>query len=130
MKLTLEHEGVVDFRTAADLPETLRLVDGRSNTFAILELENGHYIQTAYRDDGYVIEKQLGSLAEHFSAFDQEWASPAEPKRPFWQRLLGGAGRATEEQHTFALEDVVACFSAFMGEGEEPAQIAWRAMKL
>ena len=128
--MTLEHEGVVDFRSVADLPETLRLVDGRSNSFAILELENGHYIQTALRDDGYVIEKQLGSLAEHFSAFDPERAGPTELKRPFWQRLLGGASKAMEEQHTFALEDVVACFSAFMGEGEQPAQIAWRAMKL
>ena len=125
MKLVLENDPKPDFRGVADLPEILEQVDGNYNSFAILEADNGHFMQTANYGDGYVIEKQLGSLDEHYEAVPQGADQGPKLKQFFWNRLF-----KPKPPSFFTLDDAVACFTAFMGEGSDPQNIQWRKMHL
>ena len=125
MKLVLENDPHVDFRGAADLPEILAQVDGAKNSFAILNAENGHFMQTANYGDGYVIEKQLGSLDNHFEAVPIGASTGPRLKQSFWNRLFD-----RRPPSYFSLDDVVACFASFLDGHDAPAHIQWRKMQL
>lgn len=125
MRLLLENDSPVDIRSATELLNILCNVDGTKNTYAILEADNGHFIQTANRGGGYVIEKQLGSTDEHFEAVPMGADITTRMKLPFWKRLLNPRPPAS-----FTLDDAVDCFAAFLGERDQPAHIQWRKMQL
>ena len=125
MKLVIENRSEQSIGKGDDLTESLALVDGKSSTFAILESDDGHYIQTANDGTGYIVEKQLGSLDEHYEAVKLSPGLIERTPKPFWMRMS-----SSEKRERFGLDIVVACFDAFRGERTEPPHITWRRLDL
>ncbi len=81
MRLTLENGTVIDNPSAAQIDEALRSLDWmEENAFAILELAEWTYMQTAQDDDPeqqervFVLDHQEGSLKKHYHAVDEQIA--------------------------------------------------------
>jgi hypothetical protein len=121
--LTIELENGTKERISdpARLAALLGTLDRGDNSFAILARADGVYIQTALTDSGYVIEKRLGNEMSHVEAARRA-AQPAAPVARPWWKFWHSAPKAD----CFPLEDVVQCFAAFMGEGQEPSGLHWR----
>ena len=125
MKLVIENRSERNIVESDDLTESLALVDGKASTFALLESDDGHFIQTANDETGFIVEKQLGSPDEHYEAVGLSSKTFERTSRPFWRQML-----ASEKRDRFDLETVVACFDAFRGERTEPPHITWRRLDL
>lgn len=105
MEFELEDGLVFPRPNAATLDAQLRILapDSR-NSFAILTLSDGDYMQTACEGDGYVIERQSQDPVHHFRAV----------------RPAGGT--------LFTIDEVIAAFAAFAYEPAHPLFLVWESM--
>lgn len=127
MQITIESGLVGQIECLADIEDFLDLVDGKASTFAILEADNGHFMQTAIQGDGFVLEKQLGGLNQHFEAVPAAAVESSPDTRPFWKRLLSPAPLPSGP---FQLDQIKAHFASFAGLAEAPADVTWEKMSL
>jgi hypothetical protein len=84
-------------------------VDG----FAVLATAPEIYVQTAWHDGGFIIEKRDGDEGRHFRA--------ARSGRP--------AGPKDRSRLTFTFEEVLAVFLAYASGTPMPASVAWETMR-
>lgn len=83
-----------------------------SGDFVILASAPETYIQTAFRDGGYIIEKRDGDAQSHFRAL----------------RLMGPSARSSDP--VFSFEEVRATFMAYASEAPTPPFLTWVSMQL
>ena len=81
--------------------------------FAVLASAPETYLQTAWRDGGFIIEKRDGDQSRHFRA--------ARPGRP--------VGLKDTSRLTFTYEEVLAVFLAYASARPTPASVAWEKMR-
>ena len=82
--------------------------------FAVLASAPEIYLQTAWQDGGFIIERRDGGEARHFRAARSE--RPVEPK--------------DRSRLTFTFEEVLAVFIAYASGTPMPASVAWEPMRL
>ena len=119
----------IDDVTIEELREELGLLDGADNTRAILSRGEEFYLQTAWFDNGFVIEKREGSEAEHFHAVPRHAPLPATripPKRSWLQRLFGSSDFLTSEC-AFSKADMIGAFEAYHQGTEAQLPLEWGA---
>ncbi len=69
LRLTLENWRIIDNPTANEIGAALASLNTEGNSFAVLEVTDGTYIQTALQSDGdYIVEYQDGSPDRHYQA--------------------------------------------------------------
>lgn len=96
-------------------PETIHealLGIGRDG-FAVLASAPEIYLQTAWQDGGFIIEKRDGDEARHFRAARS--GRPVEPK--------------DRSRLAFTFEEVLAVFIAYASGTPAPPSVAWEAMR-
>ena len=82
--------------------------------FVILALAPENYIQTAFRDGGYLLEKREGSKEKHFSARCRRVATAAR----------------NDAKSVLTFEEVREAFMAYACGGAMPPFITWERMHL
>lgn len=119
----------IDNVTAEQLRQELEQLDGTGNTRAILSKGDEIYMQTAWFDNGFVVEKREGSEARHFHAVPQRAPLPSNvtpPKRNWFQRLSLPSNFQTSEC-AFSKEDMIAFFLAYREGNEAKLSFEWKA---
>ena len=103
------HDGPVTWDALHDA-----LLNIGSGDFAILEAAPERYIQTAFRDGGYVVEMRDGGARRHFEATRRD-AAPST---------------ANEAASIFTFEEVREAFIAFATGAPMPPFLLWKPMQL
>ena len=105
MKLTTEGSKPVTVRSFEQVRVALDGLHLEGNSFAILEREDGHSVQTALNGAGMAVEKQDGHVDRHF--------------------------RASINGHTeMTLQDVQRVFEAFYNRTSAPTEITWDRIQI
>jgi hypothetical protein len=96
MKLETDRVTIADV-TADQLRKELDLLDGVDNTRAILSQSDEVYLQAAWFDNGFVVEKREGSEAAHFHAVPLHASLPVIRTAP--KRMCFSQGRHDWDFH-------------------------------
>lgn len=121
--------GVVRDVTLDQLRAELALLDGDDSTRAVPSQGDEAYLQTAWFENGFVVEKREGSEDRHFHAVPPH--APlgplrAAPKRSWFQRRFTASNFQTSEC-ALGHQDMMEMFAAYF-EGREPGvQMRWEA---
>ncbi len=103
------HEGILT-------PEMIRtaLLDLGPDGFAIAESAPQTYLQTAWQDGDFIIEKREGDRSRHYSALNMRGQSGAS----------GGSGSV------FSFEEVTLVFTAYLTGAPLPSFVNWTAIRV
>ena len=105
MKLTTEDNKPVTVIAFEQVRAALDGLHPDGNSFAILERNDGHYVQTALNDAGLVVEKQEGQADRHF--------------------------RANISGHTeLTMHDTSRVFEAFYNRAPMPPEVSWERIQI
>ena len=127
MKLETDRVTIEDV-TAEQLRAAIDLLDGVDNSRAILSRSDDVYLQTAWFNNGFVVEKREGSEAAHFYAvppYGPLAPVQAPPKRNWFQRLFASPDFLTSEC-AFRKADMIGIFTAYHDGKDASLALDWR----
>jgi hypothetical protein len=105
--------------TPAQLRRQLGSKRGGDNTFAILEAEDGSYVQMLGGGVSCCAEWRDLRAGRHFRAF-------VTPKKVPWETLSRIGDMTVRPEETLFIDDVVEIFCAFLQDQPLPGNIRWR----
>ena len=123
-------EGIIEISAPNELRDQLARLDVLNNR-AILSTADEQYIQTGTYDNGFVIEKRVGSEDQHFFARFRGGRqallpSPSPTEKPkWWEKLLGFSRRPLIATHAFTQAEMMDVFEAFFTGAPDPEFIEW-----
>ena len=126
MKLETDLE-TIDHVDAVALRRALATLDGKDSTRAILSSADEIYLQTAFFDNGYVIEKRVGNEERHFHAVPVHPPLPPlreKPRRSWLQRLFAAPDFLTSEC-AFTKDRMIEIFVAYLEGRLDRMNIEW-----
>ena len=123
-------EGIIEISALHQLRDQLVRLDVLNNR-AILSTADEQYIQTGKNDNGFVIEKRVGSEDQHFFAKFRGGRQALGPstsltKKPkWWEKLFGLSRQPLIATHAFTRAEMMDIFEAFFTDAPDPDFIKW-----
>lgn len=119
MRFEREGKKPIEGVSEKQLRHQLGFKKGCDNTFAILEKEDGNYVQMIGGGVACCLEWRDIKSGKHFRAFVQPAKVPWKEPSKLGEILL------SPEEYLF-IDDVISVFSAFLNEKAFPDNIKWR----
>lgn len=124
MKLTIENRPAIHDPTPAQIERGLRKLRSGSRTeFAILEADDGSYVQTAGSGAGCMLEWHQAASGEHFRGYQEPAIAPFEDGTTL---VFAGSEVALRKEEWFKLSQVIEVLQAFSESRPFPTFVAWR----